>query len=65
MKIETKLLAPFERKYGDLTGHSSHWQYGGLFAVVGASLRQCPKLYRFNIQLKSDPKEHSFAFLCD
>jgi len=30
------------KKYGDLTGNSSHGQYGGLFAVVGVSLKQRP-----------------------
>ena len=33
--------------YGDLTGNGSHGQYSGLFAVVGVSLKQRPKLYCF------------------
>jgi len=29
-----------KKKYGNLTGSNSHGQYGGLFAVVGVSLKQ-------------------------
>jgi len=38
------------KKYGNLTGDSSHGQYGGFFAVVGVSLKQSPKPYCFLIQ---------------
>jgi len=35
------------KKYGNLAGNSSHWRYRDLFAVLGVSLKQRPKLYWF------------------